>query len=189
MTEPKPRTADEIVERFRRAGDPFGWERETIIRYLTWGEARGLTSDTEAEWEAFARPRTIEAITTDAHAYADYTFGRVLAHRHNEAQRSMYKLDYWCWLLGGARLEHAPEPGDERGTYCMRAIRGALDALCYPWPPTHYRDHYDSPRMPLTPVQQAALTRMADGQPCTLMCDAGCRYTDPDAKETQTQWD
>lgn len=186
MTEWTARTADEIVERFRRAGDPFGWERETIIRYLTWDEAKGMASDTPEEWAEFSRPRTIQAIRADALTYAAYTYGRVLAHRNNEAQRSMYKLDYWCWLLGSDRLAYAPDDFDERGPYCMRSIRAAVEFLGGTWPPAAYREHTNSAPIPLTEAQQARLQRMADGKPCTLMCDDGCRF-DHDTKGA-TSW-
>lgn len=185
MTEWTPRTADEIVERYRRSGNPFGWERETVVRYLSWDEAKGIVADSAEGWATFSRPRTVEAIRADALAYIDYTIGRVIAHRNNEAQRSMHKLGYWCWLLGGDRLANAPDSNDERGPYCMVPIRRSIEFIGGEWPPVAYRDHINSGRIPLTDLQRSQLERMAEGKPCKLRC-TGCL---PDAEpDGATSW-
>lgn len=174
------RTADEIVTRFRTAGDPFGWERETISRYLDWSEANGTVSEVEEGWADWSRPRTVEAITADALAYLDYAWGCALGHRHLEAQRAMFKLDCWCWLLGDARLAHNFDDDADRGLYCVKAIASAAEFLGAPFPPDATRDATDAPRVPVTEIEVARLARMADGKPCVLGCNDGCIWPIPE---------
>ena len=172
------RTADEILHRFRVAGDPFGWERETLVPYLTWDEATTVVGDTEEAWAEFSRPRTIKRVAHDARVYLDYSWLRALRHRNIPAQRSMCKMSYWCWLLGADVDRFAPDDNEARGTYCVRALAAAAAYLDVPFPPTHTRETIDQPRIALTDDQRSRLSRMYAGKPCTPDCPDGCIYDD-----------
>lgn len=174
-SDPRPvaytvRTADEIQHRLRVSGDIFGWEQDTLARYLTFDESRGFSSDTADEWATYERPRTAKAIRIDALAYLDYAWLRPLRHRNIESQRAMLKLDRWCWLLGSNLARFEPDDIEPRGTYCVRAIAGAAAFLGVAFPPTHARETVESPRVALTPDQRSKLSIMYGGRPCTKGC-------------------
>lgn len=183
------RTAEEIQQRLRVSGDMFGWEPEVIGPYLTFEESRGYASDSEGEWATIARPRTAKAIAADARAYLDYAWRCALNHRNIPSQRAMVKLDRYCWLLGADLARFEPDDPDKRGTMCVRALAAAAAYLDVAFPPTHYRETIDQPRIALTEVQRSKLTRMWGGKPCEDGCiGIGKCLPDPAEEVEQVEW-
>lgn len=177
----KVRSVDERVARFRRAGDPFGWEKEVIGRYFPAEVAREVMPAPMFEaWQASHAPDdTVDTIVADASRYLDYAWSVALSHRNIPAQRSMFKLDFWCWLLGAEPLLFAERT--PQGLYRVGALRAAAEYLGYEFPPARISEFLDSPVTPTTDEQRARLARMADGVPCVLMCPDGCLWRpDPD---------
>lgn len=166
------RTGDQLVGRYQRAGDPLGWEKEIIARYMTEAEAEAVGA---VAGRAQAKEYTIENVLADALAYLDYAYGEALRHRNVEAQRSVYKLDYWLWLLG--QDERLVLAHGERGLYGANALRLAGEMLGRPeFPPTRFREFEDKKSIPMPSPLQHRLARMAAGLPCVLMCPDGCLW-------------
>lgn len=165
------KTDDQLVLRYRQAGDPMGWEKEIIARYLTDADAELVGAIAGRDK---AKPHTIENVRGDALAYLDYAYGIALRHRNIEAQRSLYKLDYWCWLLGGERLVHVH---GERGLYGANGLRLIGEFLGRPeWPPARFAEFENAPSILMPPTLRQRLVRMADDVPCVLLCPDGCLW-------------
>ena len=174
----KLRSIDEMMVRYRRAGDPFGWEREILSRYMTETEARGTVPNMD-RWAKNAAPRTIDQIVEDATTYLDYAWGPALEHRNVLAQRSAFKLDYMCWMLGATRLGFAEIDVERRGLFFVGALRAVAEFLGADFPPSEWRPYTDQPAIPLHPHRQNRLARMADGVPCIPACPDGCLWKPP----------
>lgn len=185
MTYWNVRTAEEIQERLRVSGDVFGWEPEVVGPYLTFEESRGYASDTEGEWAGISRPRTAKTIAADARAYLDYAWRCALNHRNIAVQRAMVKMDRYCWLLGSDLTRFEPDDNESRGTMCVRALAGAAAYLDVSFPPTHYRDGIDGPRIALTADQRSRLARMYAGKPCVEGCVGHDKCLDVPAETVQ----
>lgn len=180
----KVRSVDERVARYRLAGDPFGWEREVLGRYFDAATAEAVMEPKAFEaWETTHAPDdSADTIVADASRYLDYAWSVALSHRNIPAQRSMFKLDYWCWLLGAEPLliaERTPQ-----GLYRVGALRAAAEYIGYEFPPTRISEFLDSPVTPITADQQNRIARMADGVPCVLMCPDGCLWKREDDAPT-----
>jgi hypothetical protein len=170
-----------MVTRYRKAGDPFGWEKEVISRYFDEATAEAVMPST-ARWADLHADHTIDQVVDDATVYLDFSWGVALNHRNNEVQRCMFKLDYWCWLLGAEPLRFAEDT--PQGLYRVGVFREVARFLGQrTFPPLAYREYTDRARIPLTAEQRQRLARMADGQPCVIGCPDGCLWRPDDPVE------
>ena len=179
----KLRTVDELVTRYRRAGDPWGWERSIVSRYLDEATAKAvIPAGALDEWRANRAPYTIDQVVDDAARYLAFSWQVALRHRNIESQRCAFKLDYWCWLLGTEPMSFAERP--EPGLYRVGVFRAAAEFLTpdAEFPPREYREFLDSAPTPCAAADRQRLARMADGQPCVIGCPDGCLWKPPEAE-------
>lgn len=147
------RTQEQILARFDAAEDFFGWARETLAYGMEREtlESRGFAAG--EEW----KPSAHADIERQAKEYLAFAIGKIEDHRGISAERSVYKLTEFAWLLG------------------RDDVVAAMDAAEYP--------QYGAPKVkafaagmgwPYQGDEQAWLDRMADGKPCEPDCGSGC---------------
>jgi hypothetical protein len=153
------RTADEIIDRMKASTSCLGFDREVMLPYLTFAQARPfLKADaSEADWPAdWGQPEklTREATLAEMADYMSFAWDKAQNHRGISAGRSIEKMETWLWLLGDdATLAEVEAAG--------YAQYGApkLKVIC---------DRYG-----FTVPDDEDLARMIVGDPCG-QCDCGC---------------
>jgi len=158
------RTAAEVVARFHaiKEDDVFGFRQEVLADALSFTEARdgGLPLRPEATEESWGEARlTGDKLIPAARAYLEFAIGKIQDHRGISASRSVDKLGEMAWLAGRDDVVSAMEsaPYEQYGAPKVKAFAEGMG----------FTDIWAA-------ASDAALERMAVGQPCTEDCDSGC---------------
>jgi len=105
ITTTPPRVEDirpeEIINKIKNSDSMFGFEREVLMQYLSFEEAKPLLKEgtTKEEWGAHT-PRTTEAVLQNMKDYMEFAWGKAEDKRGISASRSIEKMGAWLWLLG-----------------------------------------------------------------------------------------
>lgn len=153
------RTQDEILARFRRSDDFFGFGREVLILSMTDETLRQAIPDVELKEEHL--PLTADALATEARDYLAFAVGKINDHRGLSAERSVIKLREFAWLLGRDDVLSAMDAADypQYGAPQVKAFAYSLG-----WPFADFVEEYE----------RAGLMRMTNGEPCREECMDGC---------------
>ena len=173
------RSDDELVNRWMRAGDPLGFERDTLAQFIRYELVEHMVGDSEDQWNDAQTPYTIENVTAKATAYLEYAWLVALNHRNLESQRSVIKMFAYRWLLGGPWTDHF---AGTHGLYGVEALAEVSIFLGAPAPPIVCRSHYDAVPYQLDAESVNRVTRMLNGQPCRILCK-GCMWKPETADE------
>lgn len=150
------RTQDEILARITEisAADFFGFRQEVLISGLDYEHAKQFLRD-EVTAEDWAESAVIADVEASARAYYDFALGKIRHHRGISASRSSEKLLEYAWLMGRDDVVTAMGEADY-APYGAPQVKAFGAALGLEWP------------------TDAAMIRMGEGLPCTLICDEGC---------------
>lgn len=153
------RTQDEILSRFRMAAegyaDFFGFAREVLGEAMTLDTLKQALPAAEElpEWE----PADDAVLLAKARDYLHFAIQKIQDHRGISASRSVDKLREYAWLLGRDDVVDAMDKAEYENygapkVYAYATGMGWVDD----WP------------------VDAALGRMAAGEPCVPGCESGC---------------
>jgi hypothetical protein len=154
------RTQEEIVKKTAEADSMFGFEREVLLLYVGFEQAKPFLNPdlvtkpgAEAEWNACMPPLSDDLIKADMAKYmAEYGWNKAMDHRGLSAGRTIEKMLAWLWLLGDEETIEAVNKAGYENYGCPK-----LAIIC---------QKYNLP-IPSDP----AVENMINGQPCS----AGCR--------------
>lgn len=147
------RTQDEIKARYDASTDMFGFDREVLAESmdLTTLAAAGYGVSQLDDWE----PTAGAQLEDKARDYLTFAIGKVEDHRGISADRSVTKLREYAWLMGRDDVVAAMD-AEDYAQYGAPMLRAFAVALGWPWP------------------ESDALSRMAEGLPCSDDCEEGC---------------
>jgi hypothetical protein len=169
MSDKVKRTPEEILAKIREheknKTDFFGFQRQDLITFLPWEEAKEflkkeyvtkVEAGKEEKWEAYTDP--VERIKD----YMDFALDKATGHRGLSAGRSIDHMQAWLWLAGEDELLAQAEDDKNWGQYGA----GILMLIC-----KHYDIDYKS-LLYETYIQD--FENMAKGEPCRPGCNEGC---------------
>jgi len=146
------RTQDEIKARHDASTDMFGFDREVLAQSMDLTTLAAAGYDvSQLDWAPIAG----EKLESNARDYLTFAIDKVEDHRGISADRSVTKLREYAWLMGRDDVVAAmdAERYEQYGAPMLHAFAQTLD---WPWP------------------ESDALSRMADGLPCSDDCEEGC---------------
>lgn len=151
------RTTEEITAYYRQESknDPFGFEGQVLLPYLSAEQARQFLQEGADLSEWAQEPLTEEAVLNHMREYMAFAWGKVRDHRGISASRSVEKMQAWLWLLGDEETLAFAKNDDNYPQYGAPILKKICEKYGFPVP------------------EGSDVENMARGQKCSAGC-AGC---------------
>jgi hypothetical protein len=152
------RTNEEILARIEelKPHDFFGFQTQDLVGALDYEQAKPFLKDgvTAAEWDRDKMPRDREAVLAFIRDYLPFAVEKATNHRGLSANRSIYHLRAWVWLLGDEDYRAIDwEKFRNYGAPVILQVAKRFEVM-----------------IPIGPD----LIAMAEGRPCKPGCQSGC---------------
>ena len=156
------RTQDEIVEKLlaiNKEKHLFDFRRDMLVVFLDREHAelvKGISLKEDADLSDWKEDDlSDEVILEKMKDYMDFAWDKAQNHRGLSANRSIQRLEAWCWLLGEDELVEALENGPY-AVYGAPGLAKVSEKFGWPIPPGE------------------DIERMIRGLPCVPNCEKGC---------------